>query len=178
MFSRFVSVLERPFVIKDPPRPADAIVVLGATLGPGDRLTAVLAERVDVAAALWHDRLAPFVVATGGLTGGTRPEADVIGEALRARGVTDVVVERVSRSTIENARFTAALLAPRGVRTVWLVTQPFHGRRAARVFRRAGFEPLVWHHDGSLEYQDRVRALRWVVREYAAWGRELLDPKR
>jgi uncharacterized SAM-binding protein YcdF (DUF218 family) len=170
--------LERPLVIKDAPRTADAIVVLGAPLGPGDRLSAVLAERVDVAAALWRDGLAPIVVATGGVTTGTRAEADVIDEALRARGVTDVIVERASRTTAENARFAAALLAPRGVRTVWLVTQPFHGRRAARVFRAAGLEPLVWHIEDSIEYRDRRRALRWVVREYASWGRELLRPKR
>jgi hypothetical protein len=32
----------------------------------------------------------------------------------------------------------------------------------------------VWHIDDSIEYRDRKRALRWVIREYAAWGRELL----
>jgi uncharacterized SAM-binding protein YcdF (DUF218 family) len=171
-----VSWLERLLVVDDSPRSADAIVVLGAPLGPGDSLTAVLAERVDVAAMLWRDGLAPIVVATGGVTTGARAEADVIGEALRERGVTEVIVERASRSTRENARFTATLLP--NVRTVWLVTQPFHGRRAARLFRRAGFEPLVWHIEDSIEYRDRRRALRWVVREYASWAKELLDPKR
>jgi uncharacterized SAM-binding protein YcdF (DUF218 family) len=176
--SWIASALEKPLVVTDAARVADAIVVLGAPLGPNDRLGAPLLERVEVAAQLWRDGLAPIVVATGGITGGTRAEADVIGEALEARGVAGVIVERRSRTTVENARFTAELLAPRGIRTVWLVTQPFHGRRAARVFRAAGFEPLVWHHANSLEYQDRARALRWLVREYAAWGRELLRPKR
>jgi uncharacterized SAM-binding protein YcdF (DUF218 family) len=54
-----------------------------------------------------------------------------------------------------------------------LVTQPFHGRRAARVFRAEGFEPHVWHIADSLQYRDRVRAVRWLVREYAAWAKEL-----
>jgi uncharacterized SAM-binding protein YcdF (DUF218 family) len=167
--------LERPLVVDDPARTADAIVVLGAPLR-GDRITAVLAERVDAAAAMWRRHLAPVVVATGGVTSGTRAEADAIAEALAERGVTNVLVERQSRSTVENARMTRALLPD--ARTVWIVTQPFHGRRAARAFRKAGLVPLVWHIADSLEYRDRARALRWLVREYAAWARELLRPKR
>lgn len=81
-----------------------------------------------------------------------------------------ILVERASQTTAENARFTADLLARRAMRRVWLVTQPFHGRRAQRLFRRAGFEAHVWHIDNSLEYADRHRALRWVVREYIAWA--------
>ena len=39
-----------------------------------------------------------------------------------------------------------------------------------RLIERAGFEAHVWHIDNSLEYRDRRRALRWVLREYAAWA--------
>ena len=66
--------------------------------------------------------------------------------------------------------FTARILEPLGARTVWLVTQPFHGRRAALLFRRAGLEPRVWHIADSLQYRDRRRGLRWIAREYGAWG--------
>ncbi len=177
MRSWLVRTLERRLVIDDPMAPADAIVVLGAPLRD-DRVTPVLAERIEAAARLWHAGGAPIVVASGGITSGTLAEADVIAEGLRARGVSEIVVERASRTTAENARMTAALLALRGAKTVWLVTQPFHGRRAARLFRRAGLAPRVWHIADSLEYRDRARALRWVIREYAAWGRLLLRPKR
>jgi uncharacterized SAM-binding protein YcdF (DUF218 family) len=85
-------------------------------------------------------------------------------------GVTEVLVERASRSTLDNARLTRPLLEARGVRSLWVVTQPFHGRRSARVFRRAGFDAHVWHITDSIEYRDRRRALRWLVREYAAWA--------
>jgi uncharacterized SAM-binding protein YcdF (DUF218 family) len=79
-----------------------------------------------------------------------------------------VIVEGTSQTTYENAVETAKLLGEK--RRVWLVTQPFHGRRAARLFRGVGFEPHVWHIANSLEYRDRRRALRWVAREYAAWA--------
>jgi len=172
-------LLERPLVIREPMKRLDAIVVLGAPLGPDNRLSPILEERVDAAAALWREGGAPIVVVTGGITNqASRAEADVMAEALAARGVTGVLVENASRSTAENARLTAAVLAPLGVRSVWIVTQPFHGRRAARVFRDAGLEAHVWHIAGSIEYRDRRRAVRWLMREYAAWGALLVRNQR
>jgi len=166
------SLLERPLVLREPLRPLDAIAVLGAPLGPGGAMTAVLDERVAAAAALWRAGAGRVVVATGGGTG-PRPEAAAMAEALRARGVPDVLVEPAARTTADNARLVAALLAPLGARSVWLVTQPFHGRRAARLFRAAGLDAHVWHIDDSIEYRDRRRALRWLAREYAAWLKHL-----
>ena len=180
---RLAALLERPLVLREPFQPLDAIVVLGAPLGPGDALTPILAERVAAAAALWRAGGGRLVVATGGITGrAARPEADAIAAALRDRGVPDVVTECASRTTLDNARMSGPLLEARGVRSLWLVTQPYHGRRAARVFRRAGFAAHVWHIDDSLEYRDRSRALGWLVREYASWARlglrSLLRPSR
>jgi uncharacterized SAM-binding protein YcdF (DUF218 family) len=166
------ALLERPLVVREPLRPLDAIAVLGAPLGPGGALTRVLDERVAAAAALWRAGGGRVVVATGG-GAGPRPEAEAMAEGLRARGVPAVLVEPEARTTAENARRVAALLAPLGARSVWIVTQPFHGRRAARLFRRAGLDAHIWHIDDSLEYRDRAAAVRWLVREYAAWVKHL-----
>ncbi|HET7506652.1 MAG TPA: YdcF family protein [Kofleriaceae bacterium] len=175
MFDTVAALLERPLVIREPFRKLDAIVVLGARLGPGGSLSSVVAERVVAAAALWRAGGGELVVATGGVTGGApRAEADAIAEGLRALGVPEVIVERESRSTRENVQRTRPLLEARGVRSVWVVTQPFHGRRSARLFRRAGFDAHVWHIDDSVQYRDRRRAVRWLVREYAAWVRLLV----
>jgi len=179
MIDLLARVLETPLTVKhalEPNAPLDAIVVLGAPLRRSGALSQILRERIVAAAALYHAGGASHVIATGGAThGAPRSEAEAIAEELKAAGVPDVIVESRSRTTAENARFTAALLAerlpPGAVRTIWIVTQPFHGRRAARLFRDAGFEPRVWHIDDSLQYRERKRALRWLVREYAAWGK-------
>jgi uncharacterized SAM-binding protein YcdF (DUF218 family) len=177
VFDRLASVLERPLVIREPFQALDAIVVLGAPLGPGDTPTPIIAERVAAAAALWRAGGGRLVVATGGVTGGaSRPEAEVIAAGLRELGVPEVVTECASRTTRDNARLTRPLLDARGVRSLWIVTQPFHGRRGARLFRRAGFDAHVWHIADSLEYRDRRRAVRWLVREYAAWAGLLVRP--
>jgi uncharacterized SAM-binding protein YcdF (DUF218 family) len=116
-----------------------------------------------------------MVVATGGVTrGAVRAEADAMAEALAELGVVDVVAECGSRTTIDNARLTKPMLDARGIRSLWLVTQPFHGRRSARLFRSVGFDAHVWHIADSLQYRDRRRAVRWLVREYAAWARLLV----
>lgn len=171
MMDRIARALERPLVVEHAFEVADAIVVLGAPLGPGGRLTPILEERVAAAAALFQAGAGRHVVATGGVThGAPRAEADALAEGLTAAGIPDVLVERDALTTVENARFTARMLEPLGARRVWIVTQPFHGRRAALLFRRAGLEPRVHHIADSVQYRDRRRAVRWLVREYASWA--------
>jgi uncharacterized SAM-binding protein YcdF (DUF218 family) len=179
MIAQLARLLERPLVVGDnfDFEPRDAIVVLGAPLGPDGALTPVLQERVEVAAALFAAGGAPRIVATGGPSRGSlQTEADAIAAALMAAGILGeaILVETESRSTRENAQFTARKLAPYDAHRIWIVTQPFHSRRAARLFRNAGFDARVWHIADSLEYVDRKRAVRWCAREYAAWARLLL----
>jgi uncharacterized SAM-binding protein YcdF (DUF218 family) len=144
----------------------DAIVVLGAPL-VDDAITPVLVERARVAAELFARGAAPRVIATGGVTRGTRSEADAIADAIEQLGVPNVERETRAMTTADNARFVAAML-PRGAR-VWLVTQPFHARRAEYLFRRAGLDARAWHIADSIQYREPRRALRWIAREYAAW---------
>lgn len=136
----------------------DAIVVLGAATRD-DRLTAVLRERV--ATAIAHQHEAPRIVVTGGITGGTRSEAAVIADALVAAGIPrdKLILEERAMTTAQNARFTRALVSG----SVLLVTQPFHARRAAYLFREQGFTVEV-----AAMPHSRPK-LRWYVREAAAW---------
>ena len=171
ILDRLARLLERPLVIREPFTALDAIVVLGAPLAPGGELSPVVWERVVAAAALWHADGGRIVVATGGVTrDAARAESDAMAEALGELGVPGVIIERAARTTRDNARLTKPVLDAHGVRWLWLVTQPFHGRRSARLFRRAGFDAHVWHITDSVQYRDRRRAVRWLVREYLAWA--------
>jgi len=168
-------VLGAPLTSVSPPGPADAIVILGAPLRPDGQLSPVAEERVRAGVALWERGLAPVICVVGGhCPRGHRDdpaEAEGMARWVRAMGVPEraIRVDRRSTSTFTNALRAAELLHPEGRRRVWLVTQPFHLRRARFYFRRAGFEPLGWHIDGSLQYKDPARALRWITREYGAW---------
>lgn len=170
-------VLERPLAraptVLVPGEPRDAIVVLGAALRSDHRLTPVLAERVAAAAMLFAAGAAPLVIVTGGVTGRVqRSEAAVIADALVLAGVpgTSILVEDRSQTTAENARNVAAIV-PSHVHAIWLVTQPFHARRAEHLFRAVGFDARAWQVADSLQYRDHRRAVRWLLREYAAWAK-------
>lgn len=165
-------LLARPLEIADPPARADAIVILGAPLRPDGALSEVVAERVDAGFALWKRGAAPIVCVTG------RGEAHAMASRLRELGVPSehLRIEREARTTAENATCTAHLLAAEGIRTIWIVTQPFHLRRARRLFRAAGFETARAHRiPESLQDRAPARALPWLVREYAAWARLLVS---
>jgi len=156
--------------------PADAIVILGAPIRADGSLSPMAEERVRVAVDLYRAGLAPVLCVVGGHCPpgyeDTPGEAEGMARLVRALGVPEsaIRVDRRSTSTVTNAARAAAILLPEGRRRVWLVTQPFHLRRARFHFRRAGFDPLGWHIEASVQYRRPDHALRWIVREYAAWA--------
>ena len=162
-------LLGAPLRVQHREQQADAIVILGARLRADGSPTGALDERIRVGVALWQRGLAPVICVTGGGRPG-RVEAEVMAERVRALGVPDAAlrVEGASANTAENARLSARLLAQEGRRKVWLVTQPFHSRRAAFLFRKYDLEPLCWRIEPSLERTEPALGLRWIAREYVA----------
>lgn len=169
-------ILGAPLAAPSPPGPADAIVILGAPLLADGGLSALAEERVRAGVDLWARGLAPVICVVGGHCprGHEHSEAEAEGMArwVRRAGVPEgaLRVDRLSTSTASNAARAAEILLPEGRRRVWLVTQPFHLRRACFHFRRAGFEPLGWRIAPGLQDARPDRALRWIAREYAAWA--------
>ena len=126
---------------------ADAIVVLGGAIsgetryGLGGDLNQA-ADRLWRAAELYRARKAPFMVLSGGaVTAGATPGAVLMAEKLKGLGVPEAALigEPESRTTRENAQYSRALLADKGVHHILLVTSASHMRRAAAVFTAQGF---------------------------------------
>ncbi|WP_313457773.1 YdcF family protein [Pseudomonas sp.] len=127
---------------------ADAIVVLGAGRERGDPAWAgadqpspLALERMRFAAQLAKASGLPLLT-SGGLHYGTPPsEAQLMAERLQADFAVPVRwQEGESRTTWENAQFTASMLQPLGIRRVVVVTQAWHMQRSRWSFERAGFE--------------------------------------
>ncbi len=108
--------------VRSEPRDCNAIVLLGGATG----------ERDPVAADLYQRGFSKSIIVTG--------RGDCLDNArmLQQRGVPTnaIVVEGHSRSTQENAQFTARLLRERGFTNVILVTSWYHSRRALSSFRK------------------------------------------
>lgn len=128
----------------DPAPRGEAIVVLGARLFPGGTPSPAFLGRIERAVELFHAGAAPLVVFSGGTAGAGPSEARAALAHARALGLDAgaCLLEEESRSTAENARYTAALLKARGIARVVLVTDGFHLLRAARWFAACGLEPV------------------------------------
>ncbi|MCQ4347585.1 YdcF family protein [Pseudomonas stutzeri] len=128
---------------------ADAIVVVGGgrergdPAWGGDQPSLLALERARLAARLhWVSGLP--ILASGGLHFGAPPsEAELLAAVLGEDFSVPVRwQEGRSRTTWENAVFSAPLLRDAGVRRIVLVTQAWHMPRARWCFERQGFEVI------------------------------------
>lgn len=121
-------------------RPVQAVIVLGAAQYAG-RPSAVLRARLDHAAALYHRRIAPYVVVTGGKAQGDRfTEAAAGANYLHTKGVPEdaILREATGRTSWQSLAASARFLSDRGIRDVVLVSDPFHAARIRGIASELG----------------------------------------
>ncbi len=131
----------------NPPLPQgpQAIVVLAANryrkapeYGGHTTVGADTLVRLRYARRLFHETHLPILVSGGAPLGGP-PTARLMRHVLQDDFHTPVRwVEGRSRTTAQNARDSARILKPLGIRRIFLVTQAWHMPRAVLWFRRAG----------------------------------------
>jgi uncharacterized SAM-binding protein YcdF (DUF218 family) len=127
---------------------ASAMVVLGGDMEStpeygGGTMGPYSLQRLRYAARLARATQLPVLVTGGVLRRGERPIAAVMRDALAEEyGVAARWIEDRSRTTAENARFSAAILNRDGVGSIVLVTNSFHMKRATFAFMEAGLKVL------------------------------------
>lgn len=147
---RLIRPLEASYrPLPEGPVKADAIVVLGggardlSWVPAGPEPSEGSLERLVGAVALARKHHLPLVI-TGG-SGETTPgdvrEADAMADAAVRLGIPaqDIVIEKRSRNTWENAEAVAKLLQGR---TIVLITSAFHMPRSVGMFKKQGFTVL------------------------------------
>ena len=142
----------------DEPRPADAIVVLGAAQYDGEP-SPVFKARLDQATYLYREELSPLVIVTGGKQAGDRfTEAEVAHRYLEEQGVPPerILEEEEGRTTLESLRRVRGIAEERGLDSALLVSDPLHSERIKRMAVDLGFEEAYasW---ASYERLDRSR---------------------
>jgi uncharacterized SAM-binding protein YcdF (DUF218 family) len=166
--------------------PADAmpqaIVILGGDLSRTDAAPYALPgfltlDRLRTGAAL-HRRTGLPILVTGGTVQPDRPAvATVMADSLRDDFQTPVTwVEDASSDTWQNASFSADILRKQGIRSVYVVTQGWHLRRAMLAFRHAGLivtavptsmetpiDPIAW------DFLPHASAWRWSYYALHEW---------
>ena len=159
-FGPLGALLASPLEARFPPPPddmpaPDGVIVLGGAIderlsASRNRPTVVdAADRLTAPIALKRKYPSARLVFTGGsaaLGGSAYTEADAVQRFWRELGLDqgDVLYERRSRNTYENAVFTRDLLLPKPGERWLLVTSAIHMPRAMGVFRHAGFEVIAY----------------------------------
>ena len=130
---------------------AQAIVVLGAGVHPGDgaaepdTLGPLSLARVVYAAEAYRALHLPVAVSGGRVFPAQTAEAALMQAALQRDFTVPVAwTDEESRTTYENALYTARLLAPERITTIVVVTHAWHMPRALWAFERVGLRPLPW----------------------------------
>ncbi|CAN5175480.1 YdcF family protein [soil metagenome] len=125
---------------RDLPRPADAIVVLGAAQYDG-RPSPVLRSRLDHALELYRRGTAPRLILTGGTApGDTVSEAVVSGRYLIRSGVPPeaVLTEQAGERSVQSLASVARMMRERNLRSAVLVSDRFHMLRLRLLAARFG----------------------------------------
>jgi len=160
---------------RDDPRPADAIVVLGAQEYSGWPSTPFSA-RLDHALSLYEEGLAPLVVIAGG-----DPEGDSYTEAaagaryLEHQGLSSGTLLAVGGdNTYENLLEVKALAYREGLETVLVVSERFHMLRSLVI--ADDLEIKAYGSPTNTSPRDHNPALRfyYTLREVAAYTAYML----
>jgi uncharacterized SAM-binding protein YcdF (DUF218 family) len=155
--------------------PAQAIVVLaGGGVSPDGTLSNLSIRRAVHGIVLYQKGLAPLLVLSGAARDAPPTESGLRAELARTFGVPReaILTESSSHTTREEAARIRALLEPRAVRTILLVTDAQHMVRAKRLFERAGFAvsaaPANDVSQGVVDPGARLLLLRRTLAEIAA----------
>jgi len=134
IFIAIVAVIFVPMLIavylspQDSLSKVDAIVVVS-----GGDTDARIAEGVRLYLQKW----APKIIFSGAAAEGDVSNALAMKRIAIASGVPagDIIIEEKSKTTEENADFTAKVIEENKVKSIILVTSPYHQRRAYNQFR-------------------------------------------
>ncbi|WP_227368065.1 YdcF family protein [Halomonas sp. M20] len=151
---------------------AQAIVILGGgrdyatpEFGWGDAPNNATWRRLGYGAWLNRETGLPILVSGGRINDEALAEATLMARALKqAFGLETRWVEERSRTTAENAEFSAAILEREGIARILLVSQAWHLPRAIPEFERAGLEVVP----APTEFASRPPngMIAWIPRAY------------
>jgi uncharacterized SAM-binding protein YcdF (DUF218 family) len=146
----------------------DYVIIHGAGLIDGNKVSKLLADRIDKAIDVYKKDPTPTVLIPSGGKGKDElmPEAAAMAAYLREKGIPEdrIIMEDRSATTMENLQFSKKIIDERkGGRYTALVTSNYHVYRALRYCRKIGLE--------CTGIGSRVAMYYWpsaLIREYIA----------
>jgi len=165
------NVLARALATSSRVQPADAIVVLGASVYRDGTLSGSSLRRTVQGIVLYHRGLAPIIVFSGTSYEGSPVEAEIRASLARQLHVPEkaILLEPHAQTTAEEAQNIATRLRQRGAKSILLVSNSLHLSRAVPRFERYGFkvfpvaaDDMPVHTDGT---DGRLELMWYTMRE-------------
>ncbi len=128
------------------PEHADAILILGAKVNLDNSPSQTLYQRTMQAVALYDQYKATYIITTGGVGLGPKPEATVSKDIATQNGIPEdkILADINSHDTFENVGDAKQLAQTKDIKSVIVVSDRFHVARGVLVARHFGFNPVYW----------------------------------
>lgn len=145
---------------QDNTSPAAAIIVMGAAQWNGSP-SPVLKGRLDHAADLYQQRVAPVVIVAGGKQAGDKETQGLVSfEYLRDRGIPEsaIKIEVDGTNSFEELSSSVYIMNQAGLAdTAVIVTDPYHAYRSVAIAEEVGLAAHVSPTGGRSTFNDYVR---------------------
>lgn len=171
--SPLLSWVARPLHLRDPARPADAIVVFAGGVGESGKAGQGYQERAEKAIRLYRQGMARTVIFSSGYASTFR-EAEVMQALAVALGVPAdrIFLDERAGSTHDNVVLTAELMRHQGLHSALIVSSPYHMRRIDLVWQKQApdLEARLTPVERS-EFYGTLRPIHWrhwqaILHEY------------
>ena len=142
VYVAFLSVRIEQQSSRDEAQPSDVILVLGAAEYRG-RPSPVLRARLDHALELYHRKLAPRIMTTGGAGGDPVFTEGGVGRTyLIGQGVPDeaVIVESEGESTVQSTAMAGEIMHRMGLHSAVVVSDGYHIYRVKEMLQSRGLK--------------------------------------
>jgi len=146
---------------------SDAIAVLGAAEYAG-KPSPVFQARLDHAAELYKQGLAPFLITTGGTHPGEKFSEGAVGKMyLVKKGIPTekIIVDEESLTTRENIERIAEISREKNFQKIIIVSDPFHMYRSLLLAEKSNIEALPSPTRKSPISENRWLEIRYMLRE-------------
>ncbi len=150
--------------LRDEIKPADVAVVLGNTVDPDGQPSARLQARLDKTVQLYHQKVFPQAIVSGGVGAEGFDEAVVMKQYLVARGVpaARIYVDSSGANTYLTAQRTAELMTKHRWQSAIAISQYFHLPRTKLALQKFGVPTVYTAHANFFEPRDLYSTVREV----------------
>lgn len=121
---------------------SDTILVLGARSYIDKKYNPCLVARVSHAVDLYEAKYAPKIIMSGGFDKEDKvSEAETMKKIALEKGVPskDIILEKAATSTYQNFTYSKQILNKNNLKSIIIVTEPFHMARASLVAKNLSY---------------------------------------